>query len=203
MVPWSTSGKAASQKIQTETLPLVHSLSAASARFIPGVMHRNIPGFFPALPSRAARQMHRLLRAIINRFSTGYPLTCQPVVIVIARGDLSAVAQRAKAEATKQSTLLFAAPLWIASRSLSSGAHSRDPVARNDDPKTLASGCLKIESEKMRSRRDPSTAVVVLVIARSEATKQSIVTFILAMDCFAALAMTRWARCSTHPNSAR
>src|SRR6266704_1020800 len=49
--------------------------------------------------------------------------------IVIARSDLSAVAQRAKAEATKQS--IFAAP-WIASRSLSSGAHSRDPLARND-----------------------------------------------------------------------
>jgi hypothetical protein len=30
---------------------------------------------------------------------------------------------------------------WIASRSLSSGAHSRDPLARNDGP-----GCLKIES---------------------------------------------------------
>jgi hypothetical protein len=25
------------------------------------------------------------------------------------------------------------AALWIASRSLSSGAHARDPVARNDD----------------------------------------------------------------------
>ena len=29
--------------------------------------------------------------------------------------------------------LLFSRP-WIASRSLSSGAHSRDPLARNDDP---------------------------------------------------------------------
>ena len=37
----------------------------------------------------------------------------------------------------RQSTLLFAAPLWIASRSLSSGAHSRDPVARNDNFNTL------------------------------------------------------------------
>jgi hypothetical protein len=33
--------------------------------------------------------------------------------------------------ATKQSTFIVAA-LWIASRSLSSGAHSRDPLARND-----------------------------------------------------------------------
>src|SRR5712672_822573 len=32
----------------------------------------------------------------------------------------------------------FVAP-WIASRSLSSGAHSRDPLARNDDLSTLAS----------------------------------------------------------------
>jgi hypothetical protein len=31
---------------------------------------------------------------------------------------------------------------WIASRSLSSGAHSRDPLARNDGLKC----CLKIES---------------------------------------------------------
>jgi len=29
-----------------------------------------------------------------------------------------------------------------------------------------------------------------IVIARSEATKQSILTFVLAMDCFASLAMT-------------
>jgi hypothetical protein len=35
------------------------------------------------------------------------------------------------ASAAKQSTYPLAAP-WIASRSLSSGAHSRDPLARND-----------------------------------------------------------------------
>jgi len=35
------------------------------------------------------------------------------------------------------------APLWIASRSLSSGARSRDPLTRNDG---LRIGCLKIES---------------------------------------------------------
>src|SRR5712692_10212251 len=53
---------------------------------------------------------------------------------VIARSDLSAVAQRAKAEATKQS--IFAAP-WIASRSLSSGAAPPTPTsssAKADDP---------------------------------------------------------------------
>ena len=33
--------------------------------------------------------------------------------------------------ATKQSIFLFSVR-WIASRSLSSGAHSRDPLARND-----------------------------------------------------------------------
>jgi hypothetical protein len=37
----------------------------------------------------------------------------------------------ARSEATKQSTYPLAA-LWIASRSLSSGARSRDPLARND-----------------------------------------------------------------------
>jgi hypothetical protein len=36
------------------------------------------------------------------------------------------------ATATKQSTFPLAAA-WIASRSLSSGAHSRDPLARNDE----------------------------------------------------------------------
>jgi hypothetical protein len=40
---------------------------------------------------------------------------------------------RAKADATKQSTFgPGAAARWIASRSLSSGGASRDPVARND-----------------------------------------------------------------------
>src|ERR1700694_2018767 len=41
------------------------------------------------------------------------------------------------APATKQS--IFAAP-WIASRSLSSGAHSRDPLARNDEAAAIT-GC--------------------------------------------------------------
>jgi hypothetical protein len=36
------------------------------------------------------------------------------------------------AKATKQS-ILSRCDSWIASRSLSSGAHSRDPLARNDD----------------------------------------------------------------------
>jgi hypothetical protein len=45
---------------------------------------------------------------------------------------LSAEARlRAKADATKQSMLRHK-ERWIASRSLSSGAHSRDPLARND-----------------------------------------------------------------------
>ena len=58
---------------------------------------------------------------------------CSSGQTVIARSDsddLSAVAQRAKAEAIHLSAC---AALWIASRSLSSGAHSRDPLARNDD----------------------------------------------------------------------
>jgi len=37
----------------------------------------------------------------------------------------------ARSVATKQSSACFA--FWIASRSLSSGARSRDPLARNDD----------------------------------------------------------------------
>jgi hypothetical protein len=41
--------------------------------------------FFTASPSRPAPQMHRLLQAIINRFSTVYPLACQPVVQSLRR----------------------------------------------------------------------------------------------------------------------
>jgi hypothetical protein len=40
----------------------------------------------------------------------------------------------ARSAATKQSSPWL--QLWIASRSLSSGAHSRDPLARNDGFKT-------------------------------------------------------------------
>jgi hypothetical protein len=47
------------------------------------------------------------------------------------------------ASGAQQSTLAFVAP-WIASRSLSSGAHTRDPLARKDGVKIR--GCLKIES---------------------------------------------------------
>jgi hypothetical protein len=49
--------------------------------------------------------------------------------IVIACDKREAFAQGS--EATKQS-ILPRAVKWIASRSLSSGAHSRDPLARND-----------------------------------------------------------------------
>jgi hypothetical protein len=38
----------------------------------------------------------------------------------------------ARSKATKQSIFSPGATVWIASRSLSSGAHSRDPLARND-----------------------------------------------------------------------
>jgi len=43
---------------------------------------------------------------------------------------------------------------WIASRSLSSGAHSRDPVARNDGVKAVAertTACAGREAEAIRS----------------------------------------------------
>jgi hypothetical protein len=66
-------------------------------------------------------------------FCSCFQLTDHSSIHVIARSDLSAVARRAKAKATKQSSFLVAAKeSWIASRSLSSGAHSRDPLARND-----------------------------------------------------------------------
>jgi hypothetical protein len=40
---------------------------------------------------------------------------------------------RKGAKATKQSSFVDEARSWIASPSLSSGAHSRDPLARNDE----------------------------------------------------------------------
>jgi hypothetical protein len=43
----------------------------------------------------------------------------------------------ARSAATKQS-ISPGDSFWIASRSLSSGAHSRDPLARNDGLKTFA-----------------------------------------------------------------
>src|SRR6202043_2100793 len=51
----------------------------------------------------------------------------------------------ARSEATKQS-ILTRGELWIASPSLSSGAHSRDPLARNDDKphlRLLAARCAR------------------------------------------------------------
>jgi hypothetical protein len=57
----------------------------------------------------------------------------------IADAYLAVIARSESDEAIHTSALA----LWIASRSLSSGARSRDPLARNDDLKTLRLGCLK------------------------------------------------------------
>src|SRR6266550_7621615 len=64
----------------SDTTARVHSLSTPSARLIPSVMHRNIPGPFTASSLRPAPQMPLVFRRVVNRFSTAYPLTCQPVV---------------------------------------------------------------------------------------------------------------------------
>jgi hypothetical protein len=48
----------------------------------------------------------------------------------IADSYLAVIASGAKRR--KQSIVIFLFWLWIVSRSLSSGAHSRDPLARND-----------------------------------------------------------------------
>jgi hypothetical protein len=58
------------------------------------------------------------------------------------RGEIAKLSLLVIASEAKQSTYPLAAP-WIASRSLSSGAHSRDPVARNDGSNIVAFGCLK------------------------------------------------------------
>jgi hypothetical protein len=52
----------------------------------------------------------------------------------------------ARSEATKQS-ISPPAEAWIASRSLSSGAHSRDPLARNDEG--LRSNALPAAAERL------------------------------------------------------
>jgi hypothetical protein len=54
------------------------------------------------------------------------------VVVLGREGKIPATSLRG-AQATKQSSFVSFNQSWIASRSLSSGAHSRDPVARNDD----------------------------------------------------------------------
>jgi hypothetical protein len=53
------------------------------------------------------------------------------------------------ASAAKQSIFLCVG-LWIASRSLSSGAHSRDPLARNDGLNRLSSRLFEIETNYLR-----------------------------------------------------
>jgi hypothetical protein len=48
-------------------------------------------------------------------------------------GEIAKLRSNVIASEAKQSTLAFFLPRGFASRSLSSGAHSRDPLARNDD----------------------------------------------------------------------
>jgi len=73
--------------------------------------------------------------------------------------------------------------LWIASRSLSSSAHSRDPLARNDGltPRVLLPHFRSVIACDKREA----------FAQGSEATKQSSLPLCgAALDCFAALAMT-------------
>jgi len=63
------------------------------------------------------------------------PRECGVTFDVIARSDLSAVAQRAKAEATKQSTLLCCgATMDCFAEPVIGRAFARDPLPRNDAP---------------------------------------------------------------------
>jgi hypothetical protein len=57
---------------------------------------------------------------------------CRKIVVPAKAGTTSANTVIARSKATKQSSFVLV-ELWIASLSLSSGAHSRDPLARNDD----------------------------------------------------------------------
>jgi hypothetical protein len=61
--------------------------------------------------------------------------------------------------ATRRSNPLFlGAAKWIASRSLSSGARSRDPLARNDDFKALASWLFEILNNEVATLSSPAFA---------------------------------------------
>src|ERR1700731_3100448 len=89
---------------------------------------------------RAKAVEQRLSTRATRRMGPG-PRRDDDVFLVIARS-----------EATKQSTLrlLHSRHQWIALRSLSSGAHSRDPLARDDARKAHLCGP---ESEMSRSAR--------------------------------------------------
>src|SRR5712671_2027063 len=50
------------------------------------------------------------------------------------RGDIKRLGQSLQGATQRSNPFFLYAAGWIASRSLSSGAHSRDPLARNDDP---------------------------------------------------------------------
>jgi hypothetical protein len=56
-------------------------------------------------------------------------------LVVIACDKREAFAQGSDSDEAIHS--FFCAAKWIASRSLSSGAHSRDPLARNDEPQPV------------------------------------------------------------------
>src|SRR6266436_7220373 len=94
---------------------------------------------------------------INKHFWLWVPAFARTTIVVIARSGLSVVAQRAKAEATKQSILYFARRDGLlrgachrAARSLPSGARSRDPLAPTRWLAMTARGrtsCLKTESE--------------------------------------------------------
>src|SRR5882672_4847613 len=107
-----------------------------------GAARREIAKLFPTRhrPRRRAIQYSRDADDGIEKpRRTGYP-ACAGYDGVVRRGTVAVIA---RSGATKQSIFFLCAARWIASRSLSSGAHSRDPLARNDGSTV---GCLKIES---------------------------------------------------------
>src|ERR1019366_7339189 len=90
--------------------------------------------------------MRRVFQPVIHRRSTVYPLTYQ--LVGSLAGDAARRTGRASRHCEEQRVRPSAGPIinaatkqsglpqgrWIASRSLSSGAPSRGPSARNDDP---------------------------------------------------------------------
>jgi hypothetical protein len=83
--------------------------------------------FFSAHQAMGASSARHSLRPLIEGQDV-HEQTSRETRGEIADSHLAVVARSASDEAT----LFLLAALWIASRSLSSRAHSRDPLARND-----------------------------------------------------------------------
>src|SRR3982074_2896009 len=91
----------------------------------------------PAFPAPSiGREIFQGLGRIAPRDREVVSVTREVVSVTIAtslRGAKRRLVRRSSTSEGGSNPFLLYAARWIASRSLSSGAHSRDPVARNED----------------------------------------------------------------------